>query len=90
MKASDGGGLSASAEVLVEVEDANDNAPVFSSQLYTFSSTPATAVGDRLGQIVVTDPDLPPHNRTQLFILDGNTNGEKSFVVFCLSVFIRN
>ena len=56
--ATDGGGLTGEAEVVVRVEDANDNAPVFDKAIYSVLVAEDMAVGQELVTVRATDPDV--------------------------------
>ncbi|XP_040470292.1 protocadherin-23 [Falco naumanni] len=58
VKATDGGGLSAQAFVRIEIEDINDNQPVFEQAVYVASISSHTQPGTEIVNVVATDRDL--------------------------------
>ncbi|PKU47422.1 protocadherin-23 [Limosa lapponica baueri] len=57
VKAMDGGGLSAQAFVRIEIEDINDNHPVFEQAIYVTSISSHTQPGTEIINVVATDRD---------------------------------
>ncbi|XP_067992853.1 protocadherin-23, partial [Melanerpes formicivorus] len=57
VKAIDGGGLSAQAFVRIEIEDINDNQPVFEQEVYVTSISSHTQPGVEIINVVATDRD---------------------------------
>ncbi|KAM9026533.1 protocadherin-23 isoform 3-T3 [Ara ararauna] len=57
VKATDGGGLSAQAFVRIEIEDINDNHPVFEQAVYVTSISNHTQPGTEIINVVATDRD---------------------------------
>ncbi|XP_075923658.1 protocadherin Fat 1-like isoform X2 [Petromyzon marinus] len=64
-RATDGGGLFCQASVLVRLEDVNDNAPAFTTPLYSVSVYESTAVGTLLTRVQATDPDQGLNRKVQ-------------------------
>ncbi|KAM9193151.1 protocadherin-23 [Mergus octosetaceus] len=58
VKAMDGGGLSAQAFVRIEIEDINDNQPVFEQATYVTSISSHAQPGTEIISVVATDRDL--------------------------------
>ncbi|XP_078301800.1 protocadherin-23 [Panthera onca] len=83
VKAKDGGGLSAQAFVRVEIEDVNDNAPVFNPSTYVMSISGQTQPGTEIINVLATDRDsgiygtvtyeLIPGDLSSLFTIDSTT-----------------
>ncbi|CAK6445874.1 unnamed protein product [Pipistrellus nathusii] len=83
VKARDGGGLSAQAFVRVDVEDVNDNEPVFSPPTYVLSISGQTQPGTEIINVLATDRDsgvygtvaykLLPSDLSSLFTIDSTT-----------------
>ncbi|KAK2817251.1 hypothetical protein Q5P01_025442 [Channa striata] len=83
IKAEDPGGLSAQTYVHIEVEDLNDNAPVFNPGEYTMSVSSHAQPGTDVLNIVATDQDsgrfgqvtydILPGDLSSLFSLDKQT-----------------
>uniref|UniRef100_A0A670J3V0 Cadherin domain-containing protein n=1 Tax=Podarcis muralis TaxID=64176 RepID=A0A670J3V0_PODMU len=83
VKAVDGGGLSAQAFVRIEIEDINDNHPVFDPAAYTTSISSHTQPGTEIISVVATDKDsgiygvvtyeLLPGDFSSLFTVDTST-----------------
>ncbi|KAM5230037.1 protocadherin-23 [Hipposideros larvatus] len=83
VKARDGGGLSAQAFVRVEVEDVNDNEPVFNPSTYVTSISGQTQSGTEIINVFATDRDsgiygtvayeLLPGDLASLFTIDSTT-----------------
>nr|XP_019588825.1 PREDICTED: protocadherin-23 [Rhinolophus sinicus] len=83
VKARDGGGLSAQAFVRVEVEDMNDNEPVFNPSTYVTSISGQTQSGTEIINVFATDRDsgiygtvaykLLPSDLSSLFTIDSTT-----------------
>ncbi|KAM6075929.1 protocadherin-23 [Chlamydotis macqueenii] len=57
VKAMDGGGLSAQAFVRIEIEDINDNQPIFEQDVYVTSISSHTQPGTEIINVVATDRD---------------------------------
>ncbi|KAM4051034.1 protocadherin-23 [Anomaloglossus baeobatrachus] len=83
VKAEDGGGLSAQAFVRVDIEDINDNAPVFDHTSYVTSISSHTQPGTEILNVLATDRDggmfgeviyeLVPGDKTPMFTIDSST-----------------
>nr|XP_014593474.2 protocadherin-23 isoform X1 [Equus caballus] len=83
VKAKDGGGLSAQAFVRVELEDVNDNEPVFNPSTYVTSISGQTQPGTEIINVLATDRDsgiygtvayeLIPGDLSPLFTIDSTT-----------------
>uniref|UniRef100_UPI0037E89D79 protocadherin-23-like n=1 Tax=Semicossyphus pulcher TaxID=241346 RepID=UPI0037E89D79 len=83
IKAEDPGGLSAQTYVHIEVEDLNDNAPVFNPDEYTMSISSHTQPGTEILNVIATDRDsgrfgqvtysILPGDMSSLFALDKHT-----------------
>ncbi|XP_061440504.1 protocadherin-23 isoform X3 [Rhineura floridana] len=83
VKAIDGGGLSAQAFVHIEIEDINDNHPVFDPVTYMTSISNHTQPGTEIISVVATDKDsgiygvviyeLLPGDLSSLFTVDAST-----------------
>ncbi|XP_075806754.1 protocadherin-23 [Microtus pennsylvanicus] len=83
VKAKDGGGLSAQAFVRVEVEDVNDNLPVFNPSTYVTSISGQTPPGTEIISVLASDRDsgmygtvtyeLIPGDLPSLFSIDSVT-----------------
>ncbi|XP_017277987.1 protocadherin-23 [Kryptolebias marmoratus] len=74
VKAEDPGGLSAQAYVHVEIEDVNDNPPVFSPEEYTVSVGSHAPPGTELGHVVATDRDAGRFGRVTYHIRPGDVS----------------
>ncbi|XP_067407966.1 protocadherin-23 [Emydura macquarii macquarii] len=80
VKATDGGGLSAQAFVRIEIEDINDNQPIFDPARYVTSISSHTHPGTEIINVVATDRDsgiygvvtyeLVPGEFSSLFTVD--------------------
>ncbi|XP_069349341.1 protocadherin-23 [Eulemur rufifrons] len=83
VKAKDGGGLSAQAFVRVELEDVNDNHPMFNPSTYVTSISAQTQPGAEIINVLATDRDsgvygtvayeLVPGDLSSLFAIDSTT-----------------
>uniref|UniRef100_A0A8D0HEL0 Cadherin domain-containing protein n=1 Tax=Sphenodon punctatus TaxID=8508 RepID=A0A8D0HEL0_SPHPU len=83
VKATDGGALSAQAFVRIEIEDINDNHPVFDPATYVTSVSSYTQPGTEIISVVATDSDsgiygivtyeLVPGDFSSLFTVDTST-----------------
>ncbi|XP_030782164.1 protocadherin-23 [Rhinopithecus roxellana] len=83
VKAKDGGGLSAQAFVRVDLEDVNDNHPVFNPSTYVTSISGETQPGTEIINVLATDRDsgiygtvayeLIPGDVSSLFTIDSTT-----------------
>uniref|UniRef100_A0A8C5V7P5 Dachsous cadherin-related 2 n=1 Tax=Microcebus murinus TaxID=30608 RepID=A0A8C5V7P5_MICMU len=83
VKAKDGGGLSAQAFVRVELEDVNDNHPIFNPSTYVTSISAQTQPGTEIINVLATDRDsgvygtvayeLVPGDLSSLFTIDSTT-----------------
>ncbi|KAM3938474.1 protocadherin-23 [Leptodactylus fuscus] len=83
VKAQDGGGLSAQAFVRVDIEDINDNAPVFDHTSYVTTISSHTLPGTEILNVLATDRDggifgevlyeLIPGDKTPIFTIDSSS-----------------
>ncbi|XP_014745788.1 PREDICTED: protocadherin-23 [Sturnus vulgaris] len=83
VKATDGGGLSAQAFVHIEIEDINDNQPVFEQDIYVTSISSHTQLGTEIINVVAIDRDsgifgivtyeLVPGEFSSFFTVDTST-----------------
>uniref|UniRef100_A0A3Q2NQU6 Protocadherin-16 n=1 Tax=Fundulus heteroclitus TaxID=8078 RepID=A0A3Q2NQU6_FUNHE len=83
IKAEDPGGLSAQTYVHIEIQDLNDNPPVFSPEEYTVSVSSHAPPGTEVVNVIATDRDsgrfgwitykIPPGDMSSLFTLDRQT-----------------
>uniref|UniRef100_A0A8C5TVR0 Cadherin domain-containing protein n=1 Tax=Malurus cyaneus samueli TaxID=2593467 RepID=A0A8C5TVR0_9PASS len=83
VKATDGGGLSAQAFVRIEIDDINDNQPVFEQDIYVTSISSHTQPGTEIINVVATDRDsgifgivtyeLVPGEFSSFFTVDPST-----------------
>ncbi|CAK6972385.1 protocadherin-23 [Scomber scombrus] len=83
IKAEDPGGLSAQTYVHIELEDLNDNAPVFNPEEYTMSISSHAQPGTEILNVIATDRDsgsfgqvtydILPGDLSNLFALDKQT-----------------
>lgn len=86
------GGLSAQTYVHIEIEDVNDNPPVFSPEEYTVSVSSHTPPGTELGNVIATDQDagrfgqvtydIHPGDVSDLFTLDKQTGKDNRILYF--------
>ncbi|KAI9525461.1 hypothetical protein NQZ68_006008 [Dissostichus eleginoides] len=72
IKAEDPGGLSAQTYVHIEVEDLNDNAPVFNPDEYTMSISSHAQPGTEILNVVATDRDSGSFGQVTYDILPGD------------------
>lgn len=72
VKASDGGGRSCQADVLLRVQDMNDNAPVFSSAQYQVSVFDNTTVRTPIAVLYATDPDTGINSELRYSLVSGD------------------
>ncbi|XP_078800590.1 protocadherin-23-like isoform X2 [Oryzias latipes] len=83
IKAEDPGGQSAQTYVHIEIEDLNDNAPVFNPEEYTVSVSNHAPPGTEILSVIATDQDtgrfgyisysIIPKDMSSLFMLDTQT-----------------
>ncbi|XP_072240912.1 protocadherin-23 [Leuresthes tenuis] len=83
IKAEDPGGLSAQTYVHIEIEDLNDNTPVFNPEEYTVSISGHASPGTEIVSVLATDRDsggfgqvtynILPGDMSNLFALDKQT-----------------
>ncbi|XP_053314421.1 protocadherin-23 [Spea bombifrons] len=83
VKAQDEGGLSAQAFVRIDIEDINDNAPIFEPTTYMTSISSHTQPGTEILNVLATDRDegifgevtyeLLPGERSSFFSIDSST-----------------
>ena len=66
--------LSASASVVVMVEDVNDEKPVFSENSYIFSVRENQEPGTLVGTVSATDADGPPYNQFFFSFVQGSSS----------------
>ena len=69
------GGLSTSTMVKIELEDINDNLPVFSPSLYNTTLQTSHPVGQTFLLLRATDLDSDQFGEVEFFIKSGNTAG---------------
>ncbi|XP_075318484.1 protocadherin-23 [Odontesthes bonariensis] len=87
IKAEDPGGLSAQTYVHIEIEDLNDNTPVFNPEEYTVSISGHASPGTEIVNVLATDRDsggfgqvtynILPGDMSNLFALDKQTASVK-------------
>lgn len=68
------GGLSAQTYVHIEIEDVNDNPPVFSPEEYTVSISSHAPPGTELGNVMATDRDVGRFGRISYYIHPGDVS----------------
>lgn len=68
VKATDGGGRSCQAAVVLTLEDVNDNAPEFTADPYTITVFENTEPGTLLTRVQATDADAGIMRRVVLFL----------------------
>nr|XP_033796923.1 protocadherin-23 isoform X2 [Geotrypetes seraphini] len=83
VKAKDGGGLTAQAFVRIEIEDINDNHPIFDPLMYMMSISSHTQPGTEILSVIASDQDsgiygdvtyeLLPGEHSSLFTIDSST-----------------
>ncbi|KAL4239415.1 hypothetical protein ACF0H5_000230 [Mactra antiquata] len=73
--------LSNTIDVIVEIEDVNDNAPVFNQTTYTAIITESAASGDQVIQVFATDGDRMEPNNQILYRIDSGA-GDKFRIDF--------
>ena len=71
IKASDNDGLSSDTSVQIHVTDANDNPPVFTSDLYFFNVSEVTFSGESIGFCTATDLDSSVNAELHFKIVSG-------------------
>ena len=78
--ASDNGhpALSNQTEVIIDVEDVDDEPPVFTQRIYTFKISEHMSGNQKIGQVEAADADTDPYNDFN-FSLDPDTNRENKF-----------
>uniref|UniRef100_A0A3B5A2G2 Protocadherin-16 n=1 Tax=Stegastes partitus TaxID=144197 RepID=A0A3B5A2G2_9TELE len=72
IKAEDPGGLSAQTYVHIEVEDLNDNVPVFNPEEYTVSVSSHAQPGTEIVNVIATDRDSGRFGRVTYDIVPGD------------------
>ncbi|XP_046901910.1 protocadherin-23 [Hypomesus transpacificus] len=72
VKAEDQGGLSAQTYVHIEVEDLNDNRPVFNPDRYTTSISSHAQPGTEILNVIASDRDLGAFGRVSYELLPGD------------------
>ncbi|KAM9857018.1 protocadherin-23 [Aulostomus maculatus] len=75
VKAEDPGGLSAQTYVHIEIEDLNDNAPVFNPEDYTMSISSHAQPGAEILNVIATDRDAGRFGQVTYDILPGDLSG---------------
>ncbi|XP_033109345.1 cadherin-23-like, partial [Anneissia japonica] len=65
----------ATAIVEVFLQDVNDNAPVFTKEVYNFQVSENEVPGDVIGDVSATDADSTVNAEIQYSIISGNENG---------------
>lgn len=73
--AADGGipPQTATATILLNILDVDDNAPKFTQSRYVFSIEERRPANSDVGQVTAVDGDLPPFNEFSFYIPDGQT-----------------
>ena len=66
---------SSSAQVIITIDDLNDERPIFSKSLYTFSVLENEPLGTAVGRIEAKDKDLPPFNEFLYHISSDHGSG---------------
>ncbi|XP_070846605.1 protocadherin-23 [Chaetodon trifascialis] len=74
IKAEDPGGLSAQTYVHIEVEDRNDNAPVFNPDQYTTSISSHAQPGTEILNVIATDRDSGRFGQVTYDVLPGDVS----------------
>uniref|UniRef100_A0A8D1G266 Cadherin domain-containing protein n=1 Tax=Sus scrofa TaxID=9823 RepID=A0A8D1G266_PIG len=74
VKAKDGGGLSAQAFVRVELEDVNDNEPVFNPSVYVTSISGHSQPGTEIVSVVATDRDSGVYGTVAYELVQGDVS----------------
>ena len=69
------GGLSTSTMVKIELEDINDNLPVFSPSVYNVTLEPGYPAGQTFLVLRATDLDSAQFGEVEYFLRSGNTGG---------------
>ena len=69
------GGLSTSTMVKIELEDINDNIPVFSPSVYNVTLEPGHPAGQTFLVLRATDLDSAQFGEVEYFLRSGNTGG---------------
>ncbi|XP_029467149.1 protocadherin-23 [Rhinatrema bivittatum] len=72
--------LASTCTVTINVEDVNDNEPVFEQQVYNVSLPEHAPVGHCFLQVKATDADSGQFGHIQYFLYDGFHNCEKSYL----------
>lgn len=99
------GGLSAQAFVRIEIEDINDNQPIFNPETYLTSISSHTLPGTEITNVIATDRDsgiygsvtyeLVPGNFSSLFTVDTSTGtvcvyDSETTLMLHITIFIEN
>lgn len=64
--------LSSSMTLLVNIQDANDNAPMFEQQLFRFELPESAEVGEQFGQVSALDMDSGENGRVSFSLIDSD------------------
>ncbi|KAM8879835.1 protocadherin-23 [Spinachia spinachia] len=75
IRAEDPGGLSAQTHVHIEVEDLNDNAPVFNPDEYTVSISGHAPPGTEILNVIASDRDSGQFGEVTYHVLPGDMSG---------------
>ncbi|XP_023149534.2 protocadherin-23 [Amphiprion ocellaris] len=75
IKAEDPGGLSAQTYVHIEIEDLNDNIPVFNPEEYTVSVSSHARPGTEIVNVIATDRDSGRFGQVTYDLLPGDMSG---------------
>ncbi|KAM4677968.1 protocadherin Fat 2 [Discoglossus pictus] len=73
-KATDGGGLSCQADIVLNLQDVNDNDPVFSVEHYSVTVFDNTTVKTPIAVVLARDPDEGPNSEV-FYSLPNSQNG---------------
>lgn len=69
------GTFQSQANLIVEVEDINDNRPIFSGP-YFYQVNPRSSIGTKVGKVVATDADATSRNNRILYVLAHGSAGK--------------
>jgi len=59
----DGGGLNGTCPLLIQIDDVNDNTPVFRESTFTFRLLKTSSGGTVVGSVEATDRDIGPNGQ---------------------------
>ncbi|ESO89897.1 hypothetical protein LOTGIDRAFT_164592 [Lottia gigantea] len=71
--------LSSTTTLNINIQNVNDNTPIFNQSVYTLNMDEDAGIGDTVGTVLATDLDKPPFNKR--FYSLGSSSGSNDFSI---------